>query len=186
MRLFVAITLGPQVEAQARAGLERLQALAPQARWVPPDNLHLTLSFLGEVEPGRLLEVRLALEEVGPAHGPLGLSIGGGGGFGDPHHPRVLWAGVGGDTRALRALQADVARTLQGLGFEFESRDYVAHLTLARARGPRGDRELAACVQALQGAHWGEARVERLVLFESRHGRYLVQHEVPLGAPSAP
>jgi 2'-5' RNA ligase len=180
MRLFVAVTLGPAVEAHATRGLESLRALAPRARWVPPANLHLTLIFLGEVEAARLPEVVEALGPVGPAHAPFGLRIEGGGGFGPPSHPRVLWAGVTGDTQALGAVQADVAAALQPLGFESEFREYVAHLTLARSRAPGGDPELAACVRDLQAAQWGEARVDRLVLFESLGGRYVTRAELPL------
>ena len=185
MRLFVAVTLGSAVEAQASAGIQRLRALAPRARWVPAANLHLTLSFLGEVEAQRLPPVMAALTPVAPAHAPFTLSLQDGGGFGPSTHPRVLWADVKGDTQALGALQADVAAALSPLGFEPEFREYVAHLTLARSRDPQGDRELAACVHALQGAHWGPARVERLVLFESLGGRYLPRAELPLSRPPA-
>lgn len=180
MRLFVAVTLGEAIEARASEALQRLKGLAPRARWVPTANLHLTLSFLGEVAAERVPAITEALSPVGPAHAPLGLTIAGGGGFGSPSHPRVLWAGVGGDTHALGALQADVAERLRPLGFEPEHREYVAHLTLARAKLPRGDRDLAECVRALQEDTWGEARVERLVLFESLGGKYHPRAEVPL------
>ncbi|MGZ3460233.1 MAG: RNA 2',3'-cyclic phosphodiesterase [Archangium sp.] len=180
MRLFVAVTLGGAIESAATDALPRLKGLAPHARFVPSANLHLTLSFLGEVEAERLPAVKDVLTRVGPAHAPLVLTIEGGGGFGSPAHPRVLWAGVGGDTKALGALQADVAAGLKPLGFEPEHREYTAHLTLARAKLPRGDRGLAECVRALQGATWGEARVDRLVLFESLGGKYHSRAEVPL------
>ena len=180
MRLFVAVTLGDTIETQASAALPRLKGLAPRARWVPPTNLHLTLSFLGEVEAERVPAVKDVLTRVGPAHAPLVLRIEGGGSFGTPAHPRVLWAGVGGDTKALGALQADVAEGLKPLGFEPEHREYAAHLTLARAKVPRGDRQLAECVHALQGEKWGEARVDRLLLFESLGGKYHPRAEVPL------
>ncbi len=180
MRLFVAVTLGPALEATVADALHDLSRHAPRARWVPPANLHLTLSFLGDVDVPRAAEVERVLRPVGAAHAPLELSVQGGGGFGAPERPRVLWAGVGGDTAALGALQADVAGRLRPLGFEPEHREYVAHLTLARARQPRGDRELAGCIQALRDEHWGEARVERLVLFESLAGRYLARSTVSL------
>ncbi|PTL82895.1 RNA 2',3'-cyclic phosphodiesterase [Vitiosangium sp. GDMCC 1.1324] len=180
MRLFVAVTLGETIEAQATAAIQRLKGLARHARWVPPSHMHLTLSFLGEVEAERVPAVKQALERVGPVHAPLVLSIEGGGSFGPPAHPRVLWAGVGGDTKALGALQADVAGALKPLGFEPEHREYSAHLTLARAKVPRGDRELAECVRALHGAKWGEARVDRLILFESLGGQYHSRAEVAL------
>lgn len=180
MRLFIAVTLGVDVEVAATAALERLRALAPQARWVPPANLHLTLNFLGDVDEEQAGRVQRALEDVAPRHRPLWLSIQGGGGFGTPEHPRVLWAGVGGNTAALAALQEDVTEQLRPLGFEPEHRTYVAHLTLARARPPRGDADLVRCVRALQDEHWGEARVDRLVLFESLSGRYLARATVAL------
>ncbi|WP_375768216.1 RNA 2',3'-cyclic phosphodiesterase [Archangium gephyra] len=184
MRLFVAVTLGEGIESQASAALPRLKALAPHARWVPTANLHLTLCFLGEVEAERLQPVKDVLTRVGPAHAPLVLTVEGGGSFGSPAHPRVLWAGVGGDTKALGALQADVAGGLKPLGFEPEHREYAAHLTLARAKVPQGDRQLAECARALQGEKWGEARVDRLVLFESLGGKYHPRAEVPLSRAS--
>jgi 2'-5' RNA ligase len=180
MRLFVAVTLGADIEARATAAMAELQAMAPQARWVRPEGLHLTLSFLGEVAAERLPELREALSGVATHHAPFTLSVAGGGGFGSPRHPRVLWAGIGGDTAALGALQAEVAAALEPLGFPRETRAYTAHLTLARAKHPRGEAALAPCVQALAGAAWGEARVERLLLFESTRGRYVPQLEAPL------
>jgi RNA 2',3'-cyclic 3'-phosphodiesterase len=184
MRLFVAVTLGRSVEDAATTALEHLRTLAPQARWVPAANLHLTLSFLGEVDGERAGRVGQVLERVAPWHEPLTLSIRGGGSFGASAHPRVLWAGVEGQTAALGALQAEVARELRPLGFEPEHRDYVAHLTLARAKQPRGDAALAGCVRALQEANWGESRVEHILLFESLGGRYHPRVRISLGAPA--
>jgi 2'-5' RNA ligase len=92
----------------------------------------------------------------------------------------VLWAGVRGNTAALEALQAEVAAVLEPLGFPRDKRLYTAHLTLARSKDPRGDAAFPECQRALQGAHWGEARVEHLILFESKAGRYLPRLELPL------
>jgi 2'-5' RNA ligase len=180
MRLFTAVTLGATIEARATAELERLRALAPHARWVKAEGVHLTLVFLGDVEEARLPSLREALQTVGPLHAPFVLSVGGGGSFGSPAHPRVLWADVRGAKDALKALQADTAAALQPLGFEPEHREYTAHLTLARAKAPRGDPGLARCAQALEASDFGEGRVDRLVLFESRGGHYHPRLEVPL------
>jgi 2'-5' RNA ligase len=180
MRLFTAVTLGATIEQRATAELQRLRAVAPHARFVKAEGVHLTLVFLGEVEEARLPSLREALEPLGPRHAPFVLSVGGGGSFGSPSRPRVLWADVRGATDALKALQADTAAALQPLGFEPEHREYTAHLTLARAKDPRGDPALARCVKALEGADLGEGRVDRLVLFESQGGHYLPRLEVPL------
>jgi 2'-5' RNA ligase len=180
MRLFTAVTLGNAVETQAAAGIERLRALAPRARWVSADKVHLTLVFLGEVDAAKLPELEEVLTRVSHHHAPFTLTIEGGGYFGPPRHPHVLWAGVGGATAALGALQAEVATVLEPLGFPKEKRMYAAHLTLARSKDPRGDTAFLECKKALEGQHWGEARVEHLILFESKSGRYEKRLELPL------
>jgi RNA 2',3'-cyclic 3'-phosphodiesterase len=180
MRLFTAVTLGPAIEAQATAHLERLRPLAPRARWVSAHGVHLTLVFLGEVAEARLPELGEALRPVATRHPPFTLTLEGGGSFGPSRRPRVLWAGVGGETAALEALQGDLAAVLEPLGFPRDARLYTAHLTLARAKEPQGDAAFAACVQALQGTHWGESRVTHFTLFESKAGRYVPQLECPL------
>ncbi|NTX03079.1 RNA 2',3'-cyclic phosphodiesterase [Myxococcus sp. CA040A] len=180
MRLFTAVTLGASIEARVAAELKRLRQLANHARFVRVEGIHLTLVFLGEVESSRLPAIREALASVGPRHAPFTLSVGGGGTFGTPTHPRVLWAGVHGETNALKALQADTAEQLQPLGFESEYRDYAPHLTLARSHTSSGDPALLQCVKALSDTDLGQGRVDRLVLFESRGPEYHRVVEVPL------
>nr|AYM54000.1 2'-5' RNA ligase [Pyxidicoccus fallax] len=180
MRLFTAVTLGTTIEERTAAELQRLRAVAPHVRFVKSEGVHLTLVFLGEVEEARLPSIREALEPVGPRHAPFVLSVGDGGSFGSPSRPRVLWADVRGATDALKALQADVSTALEPLGFKPEHREYTAHLTLARSKDPRGDPALTRCVKALEGADFGQGRVDRLVLFESKGGHYHSRLDVPL------
>jgi len=179
MRLFTAVTLGRALEARVSEELEHLRALAPRARWVRVEGLHLTLLFLGEVDRARLGELRAALAPLGPRHAPFTLSVGGGGSFGSPSRPRVLWADVRGDVAALKALQADTAAALLPLGFKSDHDDYAPHLTLARGR-EHGDADLVRCVEALSGRDLGEGRVDRLILFESQGANYVPRVEVPL------
>lgn len=180
MRLFVAVHLGDAVAQRAAGSLPRLTALAPRARFVSPEKLHVTLAFLGETPAERLEGLQAALSEVAVRHAPLMLSVEGGGAFGAPRKPRVLWAEIRGDTAGLGALQADVARALEPLGFTPERRAFTAHLTLARAKDPRGDAGLAEAARALADERWGEARVGELILFESAGGRYVPRHTAPL------
>lgn len=180
MRLFTAVTLGSAMEARTSAGIERLRAVAPKARWVNAQGVHLTLVFLGEVAEAQLPAIGDALVPVSHHHTPFTLSIEGGGFFGPPKHPHVLWAGVRGNTAALEALQAEVATVLEPLGFPREKRMYTAHLTLARSKEQRGDPAFLECQRALASEHWGEAHVEHLILFESKGGRYVPRLELPL------
>src|ERR1041385_8841477 len=180
MRLFTAVTLGSAMEPRATAAIERLRAVASMARCVDAQGVHLTLVFLGEVAEAQLPSIGDALTPVSHHHAPFTLTIEGGGCFGAPKHPHVLWAGVRGNTAALEALQAEVATLLEPLGFPREKRMYTAHLTLARSKEPRGDAALLECRRVLEGERWGEARVEHLILFESKGGHSLPRLELPL------
>ncbi len=156
MRLFTAVTLGSTVEASATAGIERLRALSPRARWVNPHGVHLTLVFLGEVDAARLPEPwkrcsRRWRGTTRPSPSPSRAA----GTSGQPRHPHVLWADVTGDTAALGALQAEVAAVLEPLGFPREKRMYTAHLTLARSKDPKGDPAFARVQEGAGGRALG-------------------------------
>ncbi|HYV47738.1 MAG TPA: RNA 2',3'-cyclic phosphodiesterase [Myxococcaceae bacterium] len=183
-RLFVAVDLGAKVRRALEALQSELSTLAPRARWGPPSNAHLTLAFLGSMEEAKVPELSRALEGVATRAAPFDLQLRGGGAFGSPKKPRVLWVGVEGDTARLHQLQAWTGSALQPLGYEPEERDYRPHLTLARARDPRGDPGLARCAGALADRALGAARVDRLILFRSQPGpggsKYTPLAEPPL------
>jgi 2'-5' RNA ligase len=151
---------------------------------VPPENAHLTLAFLGSTEDAKVPELSKALEAVAARAGPFDLQLRGGGAFGSPKRPRVLWVGVEGDTAALHQLHGWTEAALQPLGYQPEHRDYRPHLTLARARDPRGDPTLARCAGALANRVLGAARIDRLILFRSQPGpggsKYTPLAEPPL------
>ena len=128
-RLFVALEL-PEVLKQAAGGL---QAGLRDARWLDADALHLTLAFVGEVDPSGQRRVEEALARVeAPA---LTVELHGIGHF--PHRgpPRALWTGAS-PAAALGALAASVRRALARAGFLPERRKFAAHVTIARFRRP--------------------------------------------------
>src|SRR5258707_11917370 len=133
-RLFVAVDLGAKVRRALEALEGELRPLARDARWVAPQDAHLTLAFLGSMEEAAVPELSAALGQVAARAAPFELRVQGGGAFGSSKKPRVLWAGVEGDTGALAALHARTEAALQPLGYQPESRPYRPPLTLARAR----------------------------------------------------
>lgn len=192
-RLFAGIDAGDAVRSAVGEVLPRLRELSPRSKWVPVENLHLTVVFLGSVEEARLPLYVRALDEAVRGHAAVTLRMKGGGAFGSRGRPRVLWAGVEG-VESLRALHADAERLFEGLGHAKETRVWSPHLTLARARDPHGDRELAACVPVLEEALSASGPqasavplpVTELVLFQSHTGpggaRYEAVHRSLLGS----
>lgn len=151
MRCFVAVDLSAEVQAAVVRLQARVRATAPHAdvRWTAPAGLHLTLKFLGRVDPARAAALVGALGGAAAGSGPLALAVGGMGGFPSLHRARVLWVGVATGAPALTRLAAAVDAALAPLGFAAEPRPFHAHVTLARVRSPRG---LAPLVGAFETA----------------------------------
>ncbi len=167
MRLFIAIDLGDEVRGSVRQELAKLQPLAPHAKWAHLEGMHVTLVFLGYVEDARVPEVKAIAEEVARRHGPVKFAVEGVGGFGSSTRPRVLWVGLTGDIEVLGALKSDLEKRLAPLGYQPEKRPFKPHLTLARSRAPSGDPALARCIRSCRASTFGQAKVDRIILFRS-------------------
>ena len=160
LRLFVAVTL----PAEARDAIARLiQGLRAAdltgVRLVDPDGVHLTLKFLGNVDSSRVPALTGALDAVGEGAVPFALHLGDVGVFPDRRSPRVLWAGVSGDTEVLAALARRVDDACANVGFPREQRAFSPHLTVARLRdrASADERQRAGTVLADIGLAPGES-----------------------------
>jgi len=108
--------------------------MAPKAKWVRPENLHVTLKFLGTTEQDKLAAVREALAAIRSPE-PVTLEFRGLGFFPNGKRARVFWAGAE-STANLRALAGDIDLGMHLLGFPLEERSFTPHLTLARFDPP--------------------------------------------------
>lgn len=156
MRLFVAVALPPDVVAHLDAHLVRVRRRFPELRWVPPERWHLTLTFLGDVDPARVgaLDERLARAAGRTTQHRLHLEQGGR--FGQ----RVLWTGVGGQRHLLRRLAERTSAAARRAGLDVEDRPYRPHLTVARAVRPVDLRPAVAQLADYTGPEWPVAAVE--------------------------
>lgn len=129
MRLFTAIELPRRLTSE----LARIQQGVPGARWVSPENMHITLAFLGEVDGGQAEDLVGELARVDRPS--FELSPTGAGQFSGGAGVKALWMGVGPEA-PLIDLQADVARACKRAGFPPERRTFRPHITLARFNQP--------------------------------------------------
>jgi len=130
MRIFVGIDLDPEVRARIARFVEGMQGFAPDARWMPPQSLHITLKFIGEQKPEQVEAIIERLRRV--EGGAFEIRSAGYGFFPTATAPRVFWIGIhAGPQLAELAGSIDVA--VAELGVPREERPYSPHLTLARA-----------------------------------------------------
>lgn len=135
MRLFIALDIDDAIREKISRFLEGVHGFAPDARWVRPESLHVTLKFIGE-KPDRVVEdIKKALEGV--KQNAVELSFHGYGFFPSAKAPRVFWIGLEGGAQ-LPALAASVDKTMAVLGIPKEDHAFSPHLTLARGAGGSG------------------------------------------------
>lgn len=177
LRLFVAIDLSDEVKAAMRRRLARLRSLLPQARWVDPEQAHLTLAFLGHHPEERLAPLRAALAECFARYPVMALRLHGGGTFPQGRPARVAWVGVRAPAELL-PMQHDVADAAASqLDWEPEKRPFHPHVTLVRCN-PAWPRQLVARFQSEVQGPWGEEFVAAEgVLYRSRLSPRGAQYE---------
>ena len=189
-RLFVAVELSKRavrvLDGMARSmravsygGRQRRRpsrgAVAYDAvRWTAPENMHITLKFLGDVHRDDVRYLRDEMDEVAADSSRLRLTLGANGCFPGERTPRVLWTGLDGDLRRMSSLASRLEGAMVKLGFAEERREFAPHVTVGRVRSGTQKRVLAAI-----GERWLEARasgdgreevevpVEKIVLMRS-------------------
>jgi len=159
IRLFCAIDLPDPLKQR----LSLLMGGVPGAKWVAPENLHVTLSFIGEVAEDRMADIDDALARVRAA--PFDLTLAGMGSFQRGREVTAIWAGLE-RSEPLMDLQARVEQSLAREGFPSERRKYSPHVTLARLKGA-SDARVAAYIAANNLFRAPPFRVEDFVLFSS-------------------
>ena len=132
MRLFVALNLPETVRKALCTCVRPLQSMGFALRWMTPQQVHLTLKFLGDVEREREGELVAALGRACTGARPVTLSLAGFGVFPRYERPRVVWVGVAAEP-ALELLQHRLEQEFAPLGFPTEARTFRPHITLGRA-----------------------------------------------------
>ncbi len=162
LSVFVAIDLDERARAEVAGVIDQHRA-SVEAKWLPPQKLHLTVVFLGNPQPEPLIP---KLDALAATAKPFSLELTGSGIFETERAAAVLWLGVGGDLEQLRALQRAASQQLGD-----EPREYVPHVTLGRAHVPGAYDETARALQRFRGARF---EVRHLTLYESTHHSFRV------------
>lgn len=136
MRLFVAFDIPESLKRSIEKGLQRLRTALPEARWIPRNNWHATLKFLGEVPDDQLPKVEAAVSSSLADLPPITSHLTEMGAFPTVDKARVLWVGLWDDSGALAGLAASLDKGLGALGFRQDSRPLHPHITVARIKLP--------------------------------------------------
>ena len=166
IRAFIAIPVPVMVRTFIGDIQQRLRGPGMDVRWVRPENVHLTLAFLGDIDAARVAAIGQQIDTAVMKIPSFSLSAGGTGVFPDLRRARVVWIGLKGDIDRLIALKTRLDALLATVGFSPERRTFRPHLTIGRPK-----RRLPAAVvgvfDQMQDAASETFRVEQVNLYQS-------------------
>ena len=188
IRCFIAIELEEKIKnqlaEQQKLFRKRLSGNESSIKWVKPEQIHLTLKFLGNVADQDILEICNAVSRAVSEFQPFSFSIGTCGSF-PPNRPaRVLWIGITQGQPELKQLAKRVDHWVNKIGFPLEKRAFSGHLTLARIRQTNAGKAVSRVAEQTAVDNLGVQTVSAITVFQSdlRPGGpiYTPLHHAPL------
>lgn len=189
MRAFLAIELPPEIKTflsklqnKLKAATEdvhphtnwknniRYQPIGVGVKWVEPENIHLTLKFLGEINEEQLSRITQIMESVSQENSPYTIEISSLGAFPKIEAPRVLWVGAEKGSKETKGIAKALEEKIQKLGIPKEERAFSSHITIGRTRSAINRLKLIEELKKLEGYFSGKEQaftVEKITLFKS-------------------
>jgi 2'-5' RNA ligase len=169
-RAFIAVEIPHTIQQAIHRATSTLRAeLGACVRWTPPENIHLTLKFLGDVSPAQVELLTQMLRAEADSVPAFDIHVGGLGSFPNVKRARVLWIGIQAPAE-LEVLNNKIESACARLGYESEQRGFSPHLTLGRVRQDATAEDAQTIRRALEATaidSLGAARVDSVHLFKS-------------------
>lgn len=170
LRTFIALEIPQEIQQIIHKEIAHLRnTIGTLIRWVPSENMHLTLKFLGNISPANLDMVTQMIRAEADSCQPFVMQVGGLGSFPSPKRPRVIYIGLQAPAE-LEALQHGIESATTRLGYESEERGFSPHLTVGRVRqniSASDQQKIQRALEETQIDSLGTARVDSLQLYNS-------------------
>ena len=166
LRLFIAIELPSNIIDGLRNVQEELKDKSNKLSWAKPENIHLTLKFLGDTETGKIDSMVNILEGIAGKSFGFEISVKGVGTFPAAGNPRVIWVGIE-ENKDMLQLYNNIEEGLAALGFEKERRDFKPHLTIGRIKFLNDRAGLKRGLEKVAGLNLARFAVAGFALFKS-------------------
>ncbi len=178
IRTFVAVLIAEDLKQKIAEVQGEVKKLAPDVKWVAPENLHVTLKFLGDVREDEIASLSAVVEDAVRGYPTFELSVSGLGAFPSPARARVVWVGIQNGAEKLIELASVVDDALAGAGFEKESKAFKSHITIGRVKTERNLDKLAKAVEEVDASSLGTQQVKSVVIMQSE-----LMREGPIYSP---
>ena len=164
-RTFIALEIKENIKELLAEVQHKIGSEIGGIKWVKPNNLHLTLKFIGPTREDKIEDISDILEDTAGGFTRFNVSVSGFGAFPSSHNPKVIWAGLKADD-VLYKLQKDIDISLESFGFAREKRPFSPHLTIGRVRDGRVKKNLKAILEKT-GAAAESFKAENITFYKS-------------------
>jgi len=167
IRTFIAIELPEKIIYTIGKVQEEIKSYGLKIRWVRPENIHLTLKFLGDTKAADKENVARAVSESVTGYPPISLAVKGIGVFPGIKRPRVIWLGVSNQLDVLTTFQKTLDEKLEAIGFPKENRPFRGHLTLGRIKSKIDPKKLNDALKEFTRFESEHFLADRIILYKS-------------------
>jgi 2'-5' RNA ligase len=182
LRCFIAIQIPDSIRREIRDLLNILKKYDADIKWVVPENIHLTLKFLGNTAEGLLPRIAESLRTVASSFEPFYITIYGTGLFPDKKFPKVIWIGIE-HSEMLMKLYGNIDQTMSLIGYQKEGREFQPHLTLGRIKARKGIIHIVNELDTVQKKDFGTFQVDMIKLMKSelnpKGAQYTSLYDIP-------
>jgi RNA 2',3'-cyclic 3'-phosphodiesterase len=166
LRCFIAIDISVQTRNEIGELIDILRECNGDIKWVMPENVHVTLKFLGETAEDMVPKISASLSAVTASYKPFSIKIHGTGVFPNRKNPRVIWVGLE-DSEMLKGLNDDIENAVSSFGYRKEDKEFRPHLTIGRVRSRRGMITVVNELDNFKERDFGELLVDRIKFMKS-------------------
>ncbi|MCP5006948.1 MAG: RNA 2',3'-cyclic phosphodiesterase [Planctomycetes bacterium] len=167
VRIFIAIEIEKRIKERILEFIKNLKNTDTGVRWVASDNLHLTVKFIGDVDPVILPSLIKSLDNVASLFRPFRLQIRNVGFFPTAERPRVLFVGLRDKENYLARIFEETEKAVEEFGIKRESRKFVGHITIGRTKSQKHIHRLKEAVHCNAERFFGQENVNHFSLIQS-------------------
>lgn len=168
IRVFIAIEIDSEIKNKLSEYLSKLKRTGADVKWVAPENIHLSLKFIGYIEKETLINLNKIISDAVSCIGPFSISIGNIGAFPSIEKPRVVFVCVQERGNNLLMIYEKIDKGVEPLGIKRESKKYVGHITLGRVKSQKNISKLKNILNSGTECYFGLEKVTSLSLIQSK------------------
>lgn len=167
VRAFIALDISSDIKEKLSNLQKSLKDTDIKIRWVAPENIHITLKFLGNVEGNKISKIKNVLREVVEENEAFIIKFTGIGAFPHLHNPRVIWVGIEEGEAGLKKINQKIEEGLKKIKIKREGKEFQPHLTIGRMKSSFNKKIMIDLINKYKDEKWGEIVAEKITLYKS-------------------